>query len=160
MQTYSMRRMYGETLVELGELNPRIVVLDGDLAGATKSILFQQRFPDRFFQCGIAEQNMMSVAAGLPLPLAALMASRRLQLAAVHAPSSVSTAWFTVKVAAKAGEGERRRSLWSAWLDRGDCATFIPSAAARFAAKKSPLDSADKSCYVARRPAWRVKLYT
>ena len=41
--------------------------MDGDLASATKSILFQKRFPDRFFQCGIAEQNMMSVAAGLAL---------------------------------------------------------------------------------------------
>ena len=67
MSTYSMRQMYGETLIELGQADPRIVALDGDLAGATKSILFQKVFPERFFQCGIGEQNMMSVAVGLAL---------------------------------------------------------------------------------------------
>jgi len=67
MKTYSMRRMYGETLVELGACNPDVVVLEADLATATKTCLFRERFPERFFEVGIAEQNMASMAAGLAL---------------------------------------------------------------------------------------------
>lgn len=59
------RESYGEALAELGETCPNICVLDADLAGATKTSIFQAKFPDRFFDCGIAEQNMMGVAAGL-----------------------------------------------------------------------------------------------
>ena len=59
------REGYGSALVELGAENPRIVALDADLAGSTKSGMFQKAYPDRFFNCGIAEGNMMSIAAGL-----------------------------------------------------------------------------------------------
>lgn len=59
------RESYGETLVELGETNPDIIVLDADLSQATKTVLFQKKFPDRFIECGIAEANMLAVAAGL-----------------------------------------------------------------------------------------------
>lgn len=59
------RQSYGEALVELGKKNRNIVVLDADLAGATKTDIFAKEFPDRFFDIGIAEQNMMSTAAGL-----------------------------------------------------------------------------------------------
>lgn len=59
------REAYGDTLVELGKEHKEIVVLDADLAGATKSGNFKKVFPLRFFDCGIAEGNMMSVAAGL-----------------------------------------------------------------------------------------------
>lgn len=67
MKTYSMRQMYGETLVELGARVESVVVLEADLAEATKTIFFRKRFPKRFFQVGIAEQNMASVSAGLAL---------------------------------------------------------------------------------------------
>lgn len=59
------RQSYGEKLVELGRNNPEIVVLDADLAAATKTDLFKKEFPERFFDMGIAEQDMMATAAGL-----------------------------------------------------------------------------------------------
>lgn len=59
------RESYGEALVELGKSNPDLVVLDADLSAATKTGLFRKAFPDRFVNAGIAEGNMMSVAAGL-----------------------------------------------------------------------------------------------
>lgn len=59
------RDSYGEALVELGQENPNIVVFDADLAGATKTGVFKKTFPDRFFDCGIAEGNMMVAAAGV-----------------------------------------------------------------------------------------------
>ena len=61
------RKAYGETLVELGEENPRIVVLDADLAESTLTKFFRDRFPKRFFEIGIAEQNMVGTASGLAL---------------------------------------------------------------------------------------------
>ena len=59
------REVCGETLVELGGELPQLVVLDGDLANSTRAELFDQAYPDRFLEMGIAEQNMMGVAAGL-----------------------------------------------------------------------------------------------
>jgi transketolase len=59
------RNAYGEKLVELGEKNNDIVVLDCDLSKSTMTALFAKKFPERFFNLGIAESNMMSVAAGL-----------------------------------------------------------------------------------------------
>ena len=59
------REAYGKALVELGASNDKIVVLDADLAGATMTKFFKAAYPDRFFDCGIAECNMMDVAAGL-----------------------------------------------------------------------------------------------
>jgi len=61
----SLREAYGETLVELGRENPDIVVLDADLSRSTMTLFFAEKFPGRFFDCGIAEQNMVSIAAGL-----------------------------------------------------------------------------------------------
>ena len=61
------REAFGETLVELGKKHPELVVLDADLAAATKTAVFKKSFPDRHFDCGIAEANMMGVAAGLSL---------------------------------------------------------------------------------------------
>ena len=58
------RESYGKTLAALGDTYD-FVVLDADLAGATKTSYFKKKFPDRFFDCGIAEGNMMSVAAGI-----------------------------------------------------------------------------------------------
>ncbi len=59
------RQSYGEALVELGKMNEDVIVLDADLAGATKTNMFAKEFPDRFFDLGIAEQDMMATAAGL-----------------------------------------------------------------------------------------------
>ena len=65
MKKIATRVSYGETLVELGSRHPEILVLDADLAAATKTDLFKKAFPDRHFECGIAEANMIGVAAGL-----------------------------------------------------------------------------------------------
>jgi len=66
MSSYSnQRNAYGEALVELGKTDPRVVALDADLCKSTMAVLFQDAFPDRYFEMGIAEANMMSTAAGL-----------------------------------------------------------------------------------------------
>src|SRR5438445_7243781 len=69
----------GEELAELGDADPRIVVLTADLAGANRTIDFAARHPDRFFNVGVAEQNMVSIAAGLAstgmIPFAATFAA-------------------------------------------------------------------------------------
>lgn len=59
------RQSYGEALLELGKENKNVVVFDADLSTATKTELFAKEFPDRFFDMGIAEQNMISTAAGM-----------------------------------------------------------------------------------------------
>lgn len=59
------REGYGKALVECGAKYPNLVVMDADLAESTKTAMFQQAYPDRFFDCGIAEGNMIGVAAGL-----------------------------------------------------------------------------------------------
>jgi transketolase len=61
----SLRDYYGKALVELGKQNQNIVVLDSDLSGSTRTSLFAKEFPARFFNMGVAEQNMMGTAAGL-----------------------------------------------------------------------------------------------
>ncbi len=60
-----MREAYGQTLLELGRESPDIVVLDADLSRSTMTQLFAREFAGRFFDCGVAEQNMVSIAAGL-----------------------------------------------------------------------------------------------
>ena len=76
--TKATRESFGEALCELAKENDKIVVLDADLAGATKTSIFQKAYPERFFDCGIAEGNMMSIAAGLStcgkIPVAASFA--------------------------------------------------------------------------------------
>ena len=72
------RQSFGESLAELGKENEKIVVLDADLSAATKTSIFAKEFPERFFDMGIAEQDMMSTAAGLAscgkIPFAATFA--------------------------------------------------------------------------------------
>ncbi|MCJ7669951.1 MAG: transketolase family protein [Dehalococcoidia bacterium] len=65
MAEASTRESYGKTLVDLGRENPNIVVLDADLSPSTMTSFFAREFPDRFFNCGLEEQNMVSIAAGL-----------------------------------------------------------------------------------------------
>ena len=64
-KTYSIRKAFGSTLAQLGEEYEDIVVLDADLACSTQTKMFADKFPDRFFNCGIAEQDMIATAAGL-----------------------------------------------------------------------------------------------
>ena len=59
------RDSYGNALVEVGKENPNVVVLDADLAAATKTGVFKKAFPERHFDCGIAECNMTGIAAGI-----------------------------------------------------------------------------------------------
>lgn len=72
------RQSFGEALAELGKTNENIVVLDADLSGATKTNIFAKEFPERFFDMGISEQDMISTAAGLAtcgkIPFAATFA--------------------------------------------------------------------------------------
>ena len=63
--TFNPRNAYGEALIELGEKYKNLVVLDADLSKSTKTIMFAKKYPERFFEMGIAEANMISTAAGL-----------------------------------------------------------------------------------------------
>lgn len=78
LEKKSQVEYFGRTLMELGETNPDIVVLDADVSLSTKTSFFQERFPDRFIQVGISEQDMIGVSAGLALsgkrPVAAAFA--------------------------------------------------------------------------------------
>jgi transketolase len=65
MELLYQRDVYGKTLVELGKKNKNIVVVDADLSGSTRTSYFAKEFPERFFNFGVAEQNMMTTAAGL-----------------------------------------------------------------------------------------------
>lgn len=64
-ETKSIRSAFGKTLEALGHTNPNIVVMDADLACSTQTQFFAKSFPERFFDCGIAEQDMIATAAGL-----------------------------------------------------------------------------------------------
>jgi len=65
MEMLYQRDIYGQTLVELGRQNKDVVVLDADLSSSTRTGLFAKEFPERFFNFGVAEQNMMATASGL-----------------------------------------------------------------------------------------------
>lgn len=65
MEKKAIRVAYGEALVKLGETNDKVVVLDADLAAATMTNGFKAAYPDRFYDCGIAEANMVDMAAGM-----------------------------------------------------------------------------------------------
>lgn len=67
MSVHNQRTIYGETLVEMGVSDSRIVVLEADLGKSTMTHLFQKAYPERYFEMGIAEQNMVSFAAGLAI---------------------------------------------------------------------------------------------
>jgi len=67
VETKATRAGYGEGLLALGEKNPNVVALSADLTESTYAHLFAEKFPDRFFQCGVAEQNMAAIAAGLAM---------------------------------------------------------------------------------------------
>lgn len=83
---------YGEALVELGEKNKKVVVLTGDLAESTRAHLFGEKFPNRFIECGVAEQNMMGIAAGLAL-------SGKIPFVSSYATFSPGRSWDQARVA-------------------------------------------------------------
>ena len=96
------RQSFGEELSNLGDRNKNVVVLDADLAGATKTELFGKRFPERFFDMGIAEQDMISTAAGLAtcgkIPFAATFAAFAAGRAYDQIRSSVCYPKLNVKI--------------------------------------------------------------
>ncbi|MCD6081600.1 transketolase family protein [candidate division WOR-3 bacterium] len=91
MQVASLRKAYGETLVELGRKNEKIVVLDADLAKSTHTYMFGEAFPDRFFDMGISEQDMMATAAGLA-------ASGKIVFASTFAVFATGRAWDQIRI--------------------------------------------------------------
>src|SRR3990167_2781220 len=82
---------FGEALLELGERNPDVVVLTGDLAESTRAEGFAKKFPDRFIECGVAEQNMMGIAAGLA-------ASGKIPFVSSYAVFSPGRSWDQMRV--------------------------------------------------------------
>ena len=78
MEKIATREAYGKYLVELGKQNPKIVVFDGDLSGATKTSYFREVFPDRHFNAGIAEADLMGMGQGAPLKLSATASAIRI----------------------------------------------------------------------------------
>lgn len=90
MSMIATRDAYGETLAELGGEDPRIVVLDADLSGSTKTGVFAKKFPERFFNMGIAEANMVGTAAGLA-------AVGRVPFVSTFAIFAVGRAWEQVR---------------------------------------------------------------
>ena len=97
------RESFGEALTMLAETNPDIVVLDADLAEATKTCIFEKKYPERFIDCGIAECNMTGIAAGLAtcgkIPFAASFAMFSAGRAFEQVRNSVGYPHLNVKIA-------------------------------------------------------------
>lgn len=85
------RNGYGEALLELGEKNPDVFVLTGDLAESTRALEFAKKYPDRFIEVGVAEQNMMGIAAGLA-------ASGKIPFISSYAVFSPGRSWDQMRV--------------------------------------------------------------
>ena len=91
-ETMATRQAYGKTLIELGEKYPQLVVMDADLSKSTMTAEFGKTYPDRFFNMGIAEQNLYGAAAGLARSCvpAHLRCSQRAELSrASEIPSAI-----------------------------------------------------------------------
>ncbi len=102
------RESYGKALVELADKYENLVVLDADLAAATKTGMFKKAHPERFFDCGIAENNMMGVAAGLALsgkiPFASSFAMFAAGRSYEQVRNSIGYPHVNVKIGATHGE--------------------------------------------------------
>ncbi len=81
---------FGEALVDLGEKNPNVVVLTADLSESTRTDKFEKTYPDRFFECGVAEQNMAAIAAGLGV-------SGKIPFISSYATFSPGKNWETIR---------------------------------------------------------------
>ena len=99
----SMREAFGQALVEIGSRQEKLVVLDADVSSSTRTRLFGEAFPDRFLNCGVAEQNMVGVAAGLAtmglIPVASSFAFLISLRAAEQVRTSVAYPRLNVKLA-------------------------------------------------------------
>jgi transketolase len=84
------RHGYGDGLLELGEQNPNVVALSADLTESTQAHKFAEKFPDRFFECGVAEQNMAAIAAGLGI-------SGKIPFMSSYATFSPGKNWETIR---------------------------------------------------------------
>ena len=107
MAKKATRESYGEALAEIGAVNEKIVVLDADLAGATKTGTFKKAFPDRFFDCGIAEASLICAAAGLSttglVPFASTFAMFAAGRAFEQVRNSIGYPHLNVKIGATHG---------------------------------------------------------
>ena len=84
------RKGFGEGLISLGESNPNVVVLTADLSESTQCEKFAEKFPDRFFECGVAEQNMAAIAAGMGI-------SGKVAFISSYATFSPGKNWETIR---------------------------------------------------------------
>lgn len=107
MEKVYARDIYGQTLLELGKKHKDLVVLDADLSGSTRTVFFGREFPERFFNFGVAEQNMMATAAGLASSGKVVFASTFAMFATVRALDQVRNSIcynnFNVKIVATHG---------------------------------------------------------
>jgi transketolase len=101
----SIRDAFGRALVKLGEKNEKVVVLDADVSTSTRTAFFQNKFPDRFFNFGVAEGNMMDVAAGLALVGKIPFASTFSSLASLRALEQIRTSIAYPKLNVKIAGG-------------------------------------------------------
>ncbi len=121
MNERSTRDAYGEALLRLGEKDSRVVALDADLATSTRTGKFGKRFPERFFNCGVAEQNMYGIAAGLAscgkIPFASTFAVFATERAFNQIRQCISYPAANVKIAvshsglSSAGDGGSHQTL-------------------------------------------------
>ncbi len=128
-KTKSIRSAYGKTLVELGKTNNDIVVLDADLACSTQTAMFGKEFPERFFNMGIAEQDMIATAAGLAsqgkIPFASTFAMFATGRTYDQIRNSICYPEFNVKIVATHGgitvgeDGASHQALEDVALMRG-----------------------------------------
>lgn len=135
----SIRSVFGKTLAELGKVNPNIVVLDADLSCSTQTQVFAKEFPERFFNCGIAEQDMIAVAAGLAsvgkVPFAASFAMFATGRTYDQIRNSVCYPEFNVKIVGTHGgvtvgeDGASHQALEDISLMRGipNMAVIVPA---------------------------------
>ena len=103
----AIRDAFGEALLELGEENKKIVVLDADVSHSTRTIKFGEKFPDRFFNLGVAEANMMNIAAGLAtcgfIPIVSTFSFLACLRAGEQLRTSIAYPRLNVKIAAGYG---------------------------------------------------------
>lgn len=138
-KTKSIRSAYGKALVQVGKENENVVVLDADVASSTQTIQFGKEFPERFFDMGIAEQDMVATAAGLAsqgkIPFASTFAIFATGRAYEQIRNSVCYPNFNVKIAAThAGitvgeDGASHQSIEDISLMRGipNIMVFVPA---------------------------------
>lgn len=152
-ETKSIRSAYGKALVEIGKENENVVVLDADVSCSTQSQIFAKEFPERFFQCGIAEQDMTTTAVGLStvgkIPFLSCFAVFATGRAYDQIRNSICYPKFNVKVVGTHGgitvgeDGASHQALEDVSLMRGlpNMTVLVPSdcaemnAAVKFAAE-------------------------